>query len=103
MADSAPEAPPPPKKREKLERVEEVRRALARTMRKLEHAAMDPDAKGAMPVEHARTLIYGYSKLAEMIRAGSVDEVLLRLQQLEARQMAIDSEQREREAEVKLQ
>ena len=99
MSDAIPETPPPPPKRqrEKLECVHEVRRALARTLQKLERAAKHPDEAGAMPVDHARTLIYGYSKLAELIRAGSADEVLLRLAALERRQVEADEQRTHQE------
>ena len=59
-----------------------------------QQAAKDPSAKGAMPVEHARALVYGYSRLADLIRNADVEEVLMRLRDLESRQAKVDAEQR---------
>lgn len=104
MSDSTPETPLPPTKpkrqREKLESIHEVRRAFARTLQKLERSVKHPGEPGVMPVEHARALIYGYSKLAELIRAGSADEVLLRLAALERRQVESDEQKAQHEPRV---
>ncbi len=98
MADATPENPAPPsapKRRvRQLETLSDVRRALAQTCKRLERASKDPEAKGAMSVDHARALVYAYSKLAELIRAGVHDEVLDRLRELEQRQAAVDEERR---------
>lgn len=98
MADETPESPSAPSSKRKnhnnLLTLPDVRRALSRCLRKLEASAKDPTAAKAMPVEHARALIYGYSRLADLIRNADAEEVLLRLRALEQRQAAMDSEQR---------
>lgn len=96
MADETPESPKPPPKRKahrSLETLQDVRRALARCLRHLEAAARDPALREKMPVEHARALVYGYSRLGELIRAATADEVLERLRAIEARQARLDEEQ----------
>ncbi len=94
MADETPESPRPRQKsRRSLNTLPEVRMALARCLHRLENAARDPEKRDAMPVEHARALIYGYSRLGELIRAGTHDEVLERLREIEARQARIDEAQ----------
>lgn len=96
MADETPETPTPPRKWRKgdLDTLTDVKRALARCCRALAKSAKDPGAAGAMPVDHARALVYAYSKLAELIRVGDADEVMARLAQLEARQARMDEENR---------
>lgn len=95
MADESTNSPNPPKKPRRnrfreLQTIEDVKRNLSRCLRALEKGAKDPTALGAMPVDHARALIYGYSKLAELIRAGSADEVLKRLAAIEERQQVAE-------------
>lgn len=99
MADvigELPPTPPPPKKRrvQALDTLSDVKRELASVVRRLKKSASNPDAKGAMPVEHARALVHALSQLGNVIRNGDAEEVLLRLRVLEQRQAAVDAEER---------
>lgn len=58
-----------------LTTIQDVRRRLARCIKKLE--------TGAMPPDQGRVLVYAYSKLAEMIRAADFEERLARLERRE--------------------
>lgn len=82
-----PPAPPEPKRRPPgIVTLSDVKRRMAKVLNALEKASKDPDAAGAMSVDHARTLIYGYSKLAELMKDMTADELLRRMEQLEQRQ-----------------
>ncbi len=63
-----------------LETFADCRRALARTLRRLE--------KGSISRADGQVLINGYGCLANLIRDSTSDEVLERLERAEARQSA---------------
>lgn len=86
--ESRPVTPPRKNRWRDLETLSDVRMALARTCRALERASKHPEEPTAMSVDHARALVYAYSKLADLIRGGYSDDLMLRLEAVEARQSA---------------
>jgi hypothetical protein len=60
----------------------DVRRALAKTLRRIE--------KGTVSHHTGQVLINGYGSLAKMMRETIADDVLQRMQQLERRQAEVE-------------